>query len=137
MLFLLLKLLEINCREKMSLKKQRNLVSFPEKILNTPLTLSILKGLIYARFRVETFLYLVNIQPNLKSHPPPPKLSGSAPDAMPQKFLNVSHHRRVCQIDVSLALIFAASGSKRFGPSILFIRPTEMKLHSAATQCSQ
>ena len=32
----------------------------------------------HGRFRIETSQYLVNIQPNLKSHPPP-KLSGSAP----------------------------------------------------------
>ena len=29
---------------------------------------------------VLTFLYLVDIQPNSNLHPPPPKLSGSAPD---------------------------------------------------------
>ena len=28
---------------------------------------------------IKTSLYLVNIQPNLKSYPLPPKLSGSAP----------------------------------------------------------
>ena len=55
--------------------------------------------------------------------------------AMLQKFLNVSHHKRVCQSDIFLALIFAASGSKCFKSSILFVRPTEMKFHSAI-QCS-
>ena len=50
--------------------------------------------------------------------------------AMPQKFLSVSHHKRVCLIDIFLALIFAASGSKRFESSILFIRPTGMKLYT-------
>ena len=35
--------------------------------------------------------------------------------AMPQKFLNVNHHRRICQIDIFLTLIFAASSSERFG----------------------
>ena len=54
----------------------------------------------------------------------------------PLNTLLVSHHRRVCQIDIFLALIFAASGSELFGSSILFIRPTEMKLLSA-TQCGQ
>ena len=43
---------------------------------------------------------------------------------MPQKFLNVSNHRRDFLIDIFLALIFAASVSKRFGSSIHFIRPT-------------
>ena len=40
------------------------------------------------------------------------------------KILNVSRFRRVRQIDIFLALIFAASGSERFGSSILFIKPT-------------
>ena len=31
--------------------------------------------------------------------------------AIPQKFLNVSHHRHVSQIDIFLALIYAASGA--------------------------
>ena len=45
--------------------------------------------------------------------------------AGPQIFLNVSHHRRVCLIDIFLALTFAASGSERFGSSTLcIIMPT-------------
>ena len=37
-----------------------------KKFLNTPLTWNIFKRLIYARFRVQTSLHLVNIQPNSK-----------------------------------------------------------------------
>ena len=70
--FLLLKLLEITLPGKnCGWKSDEIWCPLPEKILNTPLTWNILKGLIYARFRVYTSLYLVNIQPNLKSHPPP------------------------------------------------------------------
>ena len=74
--FLLLKLPEKTTLEKVTKFDAPCL----KKFLNTLLTWSIYKRLLYARFRVLTSLYFVNILPNSKLHTPPPKLCGPATD---------------------------------------------------------
>ena len=74
-------------------KKCQNVVPFhpPEKILNTPLTQNIFIELITPFYESKhlTSLHLINIQPNLKPHPPP-KFSGSGPGGERSKFLIVN-----------------------------------------------
>ena len=68
--FWFLNCLKLTLPEKTTLEKVTKVGAlFLKKILNTPLTSKIFKRLIYARFRVYTSLYLVNIQLSSKLHP--------------------------------------------------------------------
>ena len=75
--FFILNMLQNNYKEKLRLEIYQNLVPPPRKISEYSADMKTLFKGLFTPFLGITSLYLVNIQPNSKFHPPP-KFSGSA-----------------------------------------------------------